>query len=123
MTPWLTPWQVIPITTHLNNSSGVGVLQCLEHMIGAVRSKVAEVRQPDQQLGDLLLLPSNPSPVPAAASPAHGAMLHLSSSSPFLLQIHSHFSHKPIILIGWNTGALVACHVSPRVLWHPPKAC
>lgn len=61
--------KVVPVTMHtVNGGSGVNVALCLEHMIGAVRTKVLELK--------------------------------------------SHFPGRPIVLFGWNIGALVACHVS-----------
>lgn len=97
--------QVIPVATHLlNNGSGVGVLQCLEHMIGAVRSKVLEVRLP------LLEFTGVHSAFWTLSVPIFSLLSNCCLS--LSTKIHSHFPHKPIILIGWNTGALVACHVS-----------
>ncbi|XP_067144031.1 KAT8 regulatory NSL complex subunit 3 isoform X3 [Centruroides vittatus] len=61
--------KVVPVTYHAaNGGSGMSVNQCLEHIIGAVRTKILELK--------------------------------------------SHFPNRPIVLIGWTIGALIACHVA-----------
>ncbi len=61
--------QVIPVTMHsVSGGSGtVGIAQCLDHMIQAVKTKVLELK--------------------------------------------THFPNRPIVLIGWGVGALIACEV------------
>ena len=54
----------------VSGGSGVGIAQCLDHMIQAVKTKVLELK--------------------------------------------THFPNRPIILIGWNVGALIASEVSKR---------
>uniref|UniRef100_A0A8C4Q586 KAT8 regulatory NSL complex subunit 3 n=1 Tax=Eptatretus burgeri TaxID=7764 RepID=A0A8C4Q586_EPTBU len=61
--------KVLPVTFHTSsNWPGVSVGQCLEGMIGAIRSKI--------------------------------------------LELQGHVPNRPIVLFGWNVGAVVACHVS-----------
>ncbi|XP_072027565.1 uncharacterized protein [Amphiura filiformis] len=61
--------KVVPVSVPIPNAgAGMSVAQCLEHMIGAVKTKVLELK--------------------------------------------SHFPSRPIVLIGWSTGALVGTHVA-----------
>ena len=61
--------KVIPVTMHsVSGSNRVSIAQCLEHMIGAVKAKIMELK--------------------------------------------IHFPNRPIVLLGWNTGASVALQVS-----------
>ncbi len=57
------------MTMHtVSGGSGVGIAQCLDHMLQAVKTKVLELK--------------------------------------------THFPNRPIILIGWNVGALIASEVT-----------
>ncbi|XP_071507362.1 uncharacterized protein [Diadema antillarum] len=61
--------KVVPVSVHApEGGAGITAALCLEHMIGAVRTKVSELR--------------------------------------------TNFHNRPIVLLGWSVGALVACHVS-----------
>lgn len=61
--------KVVNVSFHAANGGiGVSVDQCLEHIIGAVRTKVVELK--------------------------------------------NHYPNRPIILLGWTIGALIACHVA-----------
>ncbi|XP_074643172.1 KAT8 regulatory NSL complex subunit 3-like [Tubulanus polymorphus] len=63
--------KVIPVMMHNlgnNNGAGLHVSQCLENIVGAVKTKIMELK--------------------------------------------GHFPQRPLVLIGWNIGALVALHVS-----------
>ncbi|XP_030841257.1 KAT8 regulatory NSL complex subunit 3 [Strongylocentrotus purpuratus] len=61
--------KVVPVTVHApEGGAGITIAQCLEHMIGSVRTKVAELK--------------------------------------------TNFHNRPIVLLGWSVGALVACHVA-----------
>uniref|UniRef100_T1IM69 KAT8 regulatory NSL complex subunit 3 n=1 Tax=Strigamia maritima TaxID=126957 RepID=T1IM69_STRMM len=61
--------KVVPVTMNaVNTGSTLTINQCLEHLIGAIRTKVSELQ--------------------------------------------TNFPNRSIVLIGWNVGALAACHVA-----------
>ena len=85
--------KVVPVTLHsLGKGSSLTFVQCLHHMINTVRTKIHEVRMRDTK-------------------PSRHLRFSVGVTGLFPLQLKAQFPGRPLVLLGWNTGALVASQV------------